>query len=187
MFGRRLLSRRSATSDDATGRVPADAALALDIQLRQIERAVAAATGLIAGLTLSAALAAAVLLIGVQRSRAEAFFAVGLALYLVTLQRGVHEALHVIYSADGAKPSGVGRFHYHHIRQWCRPGCFIDEAIKMSERGTAREVWEQVWLAAGPAQRKAQHLAAATRWIGWNFSTLAVLILIRFLLATYYG
>src|SRR5919109_3753868 len=86
-----------------------------ELQYPELQRVTAIAGSLLTAVTLSAALAAPLLVLGIRRSLLDALFGIGLLAYLLCLGNAIRYALRILYSPLAKEPVVHGVFNLRHV------------------------------------------------------------------------
>lgn len=158
-----------------------------DLQYRELERATSIAQGLVSAVTLSAALASPLLVIGLKRSILDAIFGGLLLIYLAVLGNAVRHAFWVFATKPvfGGMPSPevAGFFNHRSIVEFATPTAFREYFTRLTDQEKFNYVIEQTWADAKLANRKFVAITRTIRWTAISFMFLASLVMLRFLIA----
>lgn len=150
-----------------------------DIQLRQLEGTGTTAYTLLTAATLSAALAAPLLVSGIEASLAAWVFGCMLIAYLGALGIAVYLALKVLFTRTGHDPTTRGIVHYKRLRHLGVDG--ISRTLSTSgDQQLLRALCEDIFILARVVDEKATALGMAIRWAGATFALLGLAIVTRF-------
>jgi hypothetical protein len=154
-----------------------------DVQLRQLERSSFTAQGLIAAVTITAAIASPLLVAGVHRSAGAIVYGVLIVVYLGSLAVAVRASLSVLFTRSGHIPKGHGILHYGHISSYPTPAAFADRFEQLGDRQElTREILDEVWSLAQVVQIKATKIGSAAVAGAVSLILLGMLVVARFIL-----
>jgi hypothetical protein len=159
------------------------AILALEVQFRQHERATLVAQSLLGALTLSAALSAPLLVLGVKRSIIDGIFGLLLLLYLAILGNTIRHCLNAAYLRMRVSESFENSLHYQHISRSCSSSEYVGNLSKQSDEDRLRETQAYAWLVATAMRERRREIQKAIRWTMLSFSFLGLLVVFRFAVA----
>jgi hypothetical protein len=162
----------------------AAAAFALELQYRHIDRAAITAQSFLGALTLSAALAGPLLVIGVRRSLPYGFFGLLLIGYLAVLGIAIRHCIRSTYRRFPTSESFENLLHYIYIAsRFASPAEYSDVAVKQQSEQRVRELYEYVWLTAIVMAERRRDIHKAIRWTMASLLLLGCLVVFRFVIA----
>lgn len=160
-------------------------ALAYEIQYQELMRSVAIAQGLVSAVTLSAALASPLLLIGARRSPSNAVFGLLLILYLGTLGNSLRHAFWAFCTKPIFRPAvrtspTPGFMTYLFISTFESPQKYQEYFRSLSEEARLDHLIDQTFTDANLVKAKFVALSKTIQWSALSFGLLAMLVLFRF-------
>lgn len=141
--------------------------------------------GLIAAVTLSAALSSPLLILGTEKTWPNVGFGIALMLYLVIIASAVRHAFVVLHSpiqATEIPSAGHGVMHWQSIAAHPSPEAYSESLQSITQADRLSSLIEQDWIAARLISDKVDHTRKAIRWAAASLLMLAVLILLRFVI-----
>jgi hypothetical protein len=159
------------------------AALALDVQFRQHERATLIAQSLLGVLTLSAALAAPLVLIGVKQSIIDGALGLLLISYPTILGNAIRHCLNAAYLRMKVAESFENSIHYQHISRFHSASEYLEKLGKQRDKDRLREIQAYSWLVATAMMARRLEIQKAIRWTMLSFLFLGLLVVFRFIVA----
>ena len=159
------------------------AVLTLDVQFRQHERATLIAQSLLGVLTLSAALAAPLVLIGVKQSIIDGALGLLLIIYLTILGNAIRHCLKAAYLRMKVAESFENSIHYQHISRFRSASEYLEELGKQRDEDRLREIQAYSWLVAKVMMSRRDEIQKAIRWTMLSFLFLGLLVVFRFVVA----
>ena len=179
--------RRPDSQVELPSTVPPDwaaAAFALELQYRHIDRATITSQSFLGALTLSAALAGPLLVMGVQGSLLYGIFGLLLITYLVVLGVAIRNCMRSTYRRIVRSESFDNSLHYIHIASNFASGAAYSEvALKQENEQRVRELYEYVWLTATVMADRRKEIHKAIRWTMASLLLLGFLVIFRFIIS----
>jgi hypothetical protein len=160
------------------------ATFSLEVQLRHIDRATITAQSFLGALTLSAALAGPLLVIGARRSLLYGIFGLLLIAYLAVLGNAIRHCMRATYRRIVKSESFNNPLHYIHIASKFASGAaYSEHARRRDHEDRIRDVYEYVWLTATVMADRRKEIHRAIRWTIASFLLLGFLVVFRFIIA----